>query len=228
MTPALDILSGGAAAVAFMHTAIGIDHTLPFLVIGKAQGWSLRKVLGMTALCGVAHVLSSLVLGITGVALGISVQRFQIFQAVRGDVAAWALIAFGLTYAAWSFAKSRRLQRHLHQHHDGDVHAHDPADAHSSKSRLVTAWSLFIIFVLGPCEPLIPLIMVPALSVGIQSAAQVALVFSLTTIGTMLVIVTAGYFGLNFLPLKRLQTHANTLAGLAVAVSGLAIQLFGI
>ncbi len=233
MNPSLDILSGGAVAVGFVHTAMGIDHTLPFLVLGKAQGWSIKKVLGLTAICGVAHVMSSVVLASAGIALGVSVQRFEAVQKIRGDVAAWALILFGLTYAAWSFAKSRRLQGHLHSHEDGHLHAHIPQEKHGildavEKRKLVTAWSLFIIFVLGPCEPMIPLLMVPALKVGIGSAVHVAAIFSLTTIGTMLAIVAAGYYGMEFLPLKRLQIHANTLAGLAVAVSGLAIQLFGI
>lgn len=233
MTPSMDILSGSAVAVGFVHTAMGLDHTLPFLVLGKAQNWPFLKVLALTVACGVAHVTSSVVLGSIGVALGISAQRFKMFQAMRGDFAAWALIAFGLTYAGWSFAKSRRLQSHLHAHKDGQLHAHIPDEHHGSfnaydKRRLVTAWSLFIIFVLGPCEPMIPLIMVPALKTSLASAVWIATVFSVTTIATMVGIVTVGYFGMEFLPLKRLQVHANTLAGLAVAVSGLAIQLFGI
>jgi hypothetical protein len=44
----------------------------------------------------------------------------------------------------------------------------------------------------------------------------------------MLLLVTAGYFGLALPVFKRLEGHANTLAGLAIAASGLAIQLFGI
>lgn len=229
----LDILATSAIAVGFVHTAMGIDHTLPFLVLGKAQGWRLGKILRLTVLCGIAHVMSSIVLGAAGVALGISAQRFEMFQKVRGDFAAWALVAFGLTYASWSFAKSRRLHGHLHTHEDGHLHAHAPQDSHETlnpveKRQMVTAWSLFIIFVLGPCEPMIPLIMVPALKMGIASAVQVALVFSLTTIGTMVAIVSAGFYGMEMLPLRGLQKHANTLAGLAVAVSGLAIQLFGI
>lgn len=233
MNPSLDILSGSAVAVGLVHTAMGIDHTLPFVVLGKAQGWSLGKVLRLTVLCGIAHVTSSIVLGSIGLALGISAQRFEMFQKVRSDFAAWALIVFGLTYAAWSFARRRRLQAHLHAHEDGHLHAHVPHEEHgamdpSEKRRRVTIWSLFIIFVLGPCEPMIPLIMVPALKIGFASAAHVATVFSLTTIGTMVAIVTAGFYGMEFLPLKRLQVHANTLAGLAVALSGVAIQLFGI
>ena len=92
----------------------------------------------------------------------------------------------------------------------------------------MTAWSLFIIFVLGPCEPLIPLLMVPALDYGAWGVVQVALAFGLTTIGTMMLVVTVGYYGLKLSAFRRLEAHANTLAGLAIAASGLAIQVFGI
>ncbi len=233
MDPSLPIFATSAIAVGFVHTAMGFDHTLPFIVLGRAQGWSLWKVLRLTLLCGLAHVVSSLVLGLLGVGLGISAQRYGVFQEIQGHLAAWSLILFGLTYAGWSFAKSRRRQRHLHDHGDGHLHVHEPETTHgafksSGPQRLITTWSLFIIFALGPCEPLIPLIMVPALKVGMGTAMQVAGVFSFTTIGTMVALVSVGYYGVSLLPLQRLQVHANTLAGLAVAASGLAIQLFGI
>src|ERR1041385_2014809 len=94
---------GGAVAVAFAHTAMGIDHYLPFIVLGRAQKWSLEKVLGLTFICGLAHVLSSVVLGLGGAALGMSIQRCEHLHAIQGNVAAWVLIVFGSTYAAWSF-----------------------------------------------------------------------------------------------------------------------------
>jgi hypothetical protein len=112
------------------------------------------------------------------------------------------------------------------------VHAHESAAAHAHGSKLspaaLTGWSLFIIFVLGPCEPLIPLLMVPAFDLGAWAAVPVTVAFAVTTIGTMLLLVTAGYFGLALPVFKRLEGHANTLAGLAIAASGLAIQWFGI
>ncbi len=54
---------------------------------------------------------------------------------------------------------------HAHEHtHDGE-HAH----VHESESSSITPWVLFVIFVLGPCEPLIPLLMFPAASRGCLS-----------------------------------------------------------
>jgi hypothetical protein len=229
----LQILVVSAITIGFVHTLIGIDHTLPFVVLGRAQGWSYGKTAAITALCGAGHVASSVVLGVLGIGLGIAIGQLEWVEATRGTFASWFLIVFGLAYAGWSLARSRRRQRHVHVHDGGMVHAHgESSAAHEHGSKLspaaLTAWSLFVIFVLGPCEPLIPLLMVPAYDLGAGAAVTVTAAFAITTIGTMLLLVTAGFFGLALPAFKRLERHANTLAGLAIAASGLAIQLFGI
>src|SRR5687767_4016969 len=97
----LFILAAGAAGVAVLHAALGIDHTLPFVLMGRAQGWRLPRLLGITALCGVAHVAASVVLGLAGGALGMTVERLAQIDGTRDRIGAWLLIAFGLTYAVW-------------------------------------------------------------------------------------------------------------------------------
>jgi sulfite exporter TauE/SafE len=87
-------------------------------------------------------------------------------------------------------------------------------------SARLTPWILFTIFVLGPCEPLIPLLMYPALQHSTWGVALVAGVFSFCTIGAMLTIVAAGYCGLLKLGSSRLERHAHALAGFAVAACG--------
>ena len=111
---------------------------------------------------------------------------------------------------------------HAHQHDGG--HSHGAGDA----TRKTTFWALFIIFVLGPCEPLIPLLMAASVEVGLGAAVLVAVLFSAVTIGTMLIVVTLGYYGLELAASKRLERYAHVLAGLAIALSGVAIQALGI
>lgn len=232
MDSTLAILVTSAIGIGFVHTLIGVDHSLPFVVLGRAQNWRMRRVLALTAACGVGHVLSSVLLGALGVLLGARVSTLSWIEASRGEIAAWGLIGFGMVYAAVTFARARRRQRHVHRHADGRVHTHehdrDHHDHTRSHPRTVTAWSLFIIFVLGPCEPLIPLLMVPALEMGWGAAVPVVLAFALTTIGTMLAIVALGYAGLRVVRMGRLEKYAHTLAGLAIAASGVAIRLLGL
>ena len=70
--PALHILLWTALTVGFVHTLVGVDHTLPFIVLGRARRWSLRKTLGVTALCGLGHVATSVALGAVGIAAGVA------------------------------------------------------------------------------------------------------------------------------------------------------------
>jgi hypothetical protein len=68
---------------------------------------------------------------------------------------------------------------------------------------------------------------------SLVESACVALMFSLATIATMLVLVLLGYLGLSSIPqlepyLRRLQPHSHVLAGFALTCSGLVIQIFGV
>lgn len=229
----LDVLLSAAVSIAFVHTLIGIDHTVPFVALGRARGWSLRRQLAITAACGLAHVLSSVVLGVLGIGLGAALAHLEWIEASRGAVAAWLLIGFGLAYAGWSVVRRwvrRAPVEQVHVHAEGVLHAHPGGHRHAHRpgAPSLTFWSLFLIFVLGPCEPLIPLLMAPALDHGPWAVVLVASVFGAVTISTMLAVVVLLTLGLRLTALQRLEAHAHTLAGLAVAASGFAIQLFGI
>lgn len=231
--PTLSVLLGTAATVGFVHTLIGVDHSLPFVVIGRARGWSLGRTLGVTGLCGLAHVATSVVLGVVGIGLGLALEQLAWIQEIRGGLAAWGLIAFGLVYAAWSFVAAARGGEHHHAHAgaDGLLHDHgrseDGGDLHPHGAGL-TVWALFIVFALGPCEALIPLLMAPAWLHHWAWVGAVVAVFSGVTVLTMLTAVAAGYFGLERIRWTGLERHVHGLAGLAIAGSGLAIQALGI
>lgn len=237
MDSAALVLLATAATVAFVHAAVGVDHYLPFVVLGRARRWSLRKALGITTLCGVGHVLSSVLIGVVGLALGAAAEKLELIEGFRGSIAAFGLIGFGLVYAVWSFVRAARghVHQHVHVHADGTHHdhGHDHAGEHvhpheAGGQRVLTSWTLFILFVFGPCEALIPLFLAPASQGRWGLVLGVAVLFSAVTVATMLAFVTAGLLGLRRLRLAGLERHAGTLAGLAIAASGLAIQVLGI
>jgi hypothetical protein len=91
----------------------------------------------------------------------------------------------------------------------------------------MTPWILFAIFVFGPCEPLIPVLMYPAATLSISGVVAVAVVFGLATIATMLAVVLAGYGGLSSISLPWLDRFSHVLAGGAISLCGLAIK-FGL
>ena len=227
-----DVLVGLALSIAVVHTLIGVDHSLPFAILARARGWTLARTLGLTALCGLGHVLSSIALGLAGIGVGATLDGLVSIEASRGNLAAWLLIGFGIAYAAWSAVRlSRgRIHGHVHVHEDGSSHDHHHdhkgEHLHFHGARL-TSWALFVIFVLGPCEPLIPLLMAPAAEGQAAAVALVATVFGVATIGTMCAVVAVLHAGLGLRRFPGLERHQNTLAGLAIAVSGLAVLATG-
>jgi hypothetical protein len=224
-----------AAGIAVTHTVLGPDHYLPFLMLARARRWSRARTLLVTFACGAGHVLSSIALGMVGLAVGAGVGWVERAEGARGDWAAWALVWFGLAYTLWGVRAALRRRRGLspHEHHGhvhihaGGAHHHHHAEA-EGRGGAGTFWALFIVFVLGPCEPLIPLFVLPASRGAWGLAALTGAVFGAITIASMLALVLAGHAGLERLPLGRLERWAHAMAGAVVASSGLAVVFLGL
>jgi len=230
------LLAGTAVTIGFIHTIVGPDHYIPFIVMGEARRWTIRRTMLITFLCGLGHVLSSVVVGFIGIGAGISLSRLEFFESFRGNIAAWLLIAFGLVYMLISLRSLYRKKRHVHVHHhtDGIDHEHEHghftghSHIHLKDKKNMTPWILFLIFVLGPCEPLIPIVMYPAAENNINGVVIVSLLFSLVTIATMMSVVLAFRLGLSHINLRPLERYVNVIAGGTILVSGLAIQFLGL
>lgn len=237
MSREIVVLAGTAASLGLIHTILGPDHYLPFIVMSRARRWPLYKTLLISFLCGLGHILSSVVLGFLGIALGITVARLEGVESWRGSLATWLLIGFGLAYFVWGLHRALRRKPHAHPHLHPDNNEHDHAHTHQAehfhlhgrtKRANITPWILFTIFVFGPCEPLIPLLMYPAAKHNFFGVVLVTLAFGLTTILTMLVLIALSSWGLSFLPLGRLERYAHALAGAMILISGLSVQFLGL
>ena len=217
MQTEVQVLILTAASIGFVHTLFGPDHYLPFLAIGRARRWHISKTVGLTVLCGLGHVASSVLLGFLGVWFQWELSSLELFESFRGNIAAWALIAFGLVYGLWGI-------RHWYK-----KRAHDTGiETYDSDSKRLTPWVLFIIFVLGPCEPLIPILMYPAASANIISLVAVVGVFAVVTITTMVVMVVLPNYFFDRLKLNVLTRFSHAVAGFVIFLSGIAIQFLGL
>jgi ABC-type nickel/cobalt efflux system permease component RcnA len=237
LTHELTALTVTAASLGLVHTLLGPDHYLPFIVLSRARGWSLFKTGLITSLCGIGHILSSVILGLIGIALGLAVTRVEAVESYRGNIAAWVLIAFGIVYFAWGVRRAIKNRPHAHFHiHDADlIHSHDHTHTEGhihvhdkEKGQNLTPWVLFTIFVLGPCEPLIPVLMYPAIKESLAGLIWVTAVFGIVTVLTMLTVVTILSMGVNLLPLGRLDRYVHAMAGLTIFLCGTAIQILGL
>ena len=222
-----------AATLGFGHTILGPDHYLPFIAISKARNWSNTKTIIITIICGIGHILSSVILGILGIFFGVMVSKLEGYESFRGNIAGWLLIAFGLAYTIWGLkiAWRNKPHTHFHSHADGKDHLHEH-DHHGNHTHLhtkktykeLTPWILFTIFIFGPCEPLIPILMYPAAQKSITGIILVTTTFALTTILTMTCIVMFATFGLKPLQFKSIERFGNALAGMTILLCGVAIQ----
>jgi nickel/cobalt transporter (NicO) family protein len=231
MNAELQLLLLTAVTIGFVHTVVGPDHYLPFVAMAKARNWTRRKTMLVTGVCGVGHVLGSIVIGLVGIVLGASLHRIEWFEGLRGDLAAWALIAFGLVYMAWGLKQAWRSRRHAHEHvhadgtrhrhdhghHTRDEHAHVHIALDTDSLRSLTPWALFVVFILGPCEALIPLLMYPASQHSAWGLGMVVSAFAATTIVTMM--------GIVYLATRGLERYSHALAGAALSLCGVGIVL---
>ena len=231
------ILLVTAASIAFLHTIMGPDHYVVFTAMGKARGCGLARTLRVTLFCGIGHVLSSVVIGAIGLLLGAQLASLIEIESMRGNLASWALLAFGLMYFAWGLKKAGRdrshshvhahgeiVHVHQHNHHDEHTHVHDRPGGHS-----ITPWAIFIILVLGPCEALIPLFMYPAAQQSSGLIVSVALVFGFVTLATMLAAVAITSVALEQVKIPAAaRRYAHAVAGASVALCGGAISFLGI
>ena len=241
MTEGIAALCGTAAVIGLGHTLLGPDHYVPFVAMARVGNWSFVKTMVITVLCGLGHVLSSVALGLVGIVFGVAVLKLENIESLRGDVAGWLLLAFGLVYFVWGIRRAIRDQPHIHAHvHlNGSVHTHEHVHAaehvhvHDAAEHAVvpdtprgsiTPWVLFTIFLFGPCEPLIPMLMYPAAKGNLAGVLLVTIVFGVITIATMTTIVALAYVGIGSLPFGRLQRYSHALAGFVVVACGAAIK----
>jgi len=205
----LFVLLVSTVTIGVVH-ALAPDHWVPFVSMAKAQNWSKTKLGWVTFVSGLGHVGSSILIGSIGLILGFSLTNFGDIESHRGQVAGLLLIGFGLAYAIWGFKQVR-------DHHHPKI----------NPERSVTLWTLVAIFVLGPCEPLIPLMFVGAAH-GWLAVALVSLLFSLVTLIMMVGQVLLAYVGLSLIRFAKIDHYSHAIAGLVIAVTGGMVMFLGI
>lgn len=205
------VLIATAISLGFIHTLAGPDHYLPFIFLSKAGNWKLSKTLIFTAVCGLGHVLSSIILGFIGLIAGIAITKIEIFDGYRADIASILFLIFGFIYLAISLWKA--LRKKLDLQAEKAVYSSTP-------------WIIFIIFFLGPCEPLIPILMYPAAQSNWLLLSIVTVTFSVITIMTMIFIVFLGYRGISLVSSRFLSKYGHVMAGCVIFLSGIGMVFF--
>lgn len=228
----LQILIITAITIACLHTVTGPDHYLPFIAISKARGWSFGRTLLWTVICGCGHVWSSVLLALGGSAIGWSLSKVSWLENIRGGIAGWVLLVFGLIYGVWGLTRAYKNKPHKHfdTYQDGSIYVYEhrhgeairPAERHK-----VTPWVMFIIFLLGPCEPMIPLLYYPAAQHSWHGMFLLIIVYTFFTLTAMIVMVVLGYYGIAFLKTEKLERFMHAFGGLTLFICGAGMVFMG-
>lgn len=200
-----------ALSLGIGHAILAPDHSIPFIAMAWEGRWSLRKALVVTFLCGLAHILSSVFIGLIGIGLKWEVSRAVSIEAFRGDWIGWMLMAFGFLYLIWGLKKAYAVHR-------------DESEKPSSGK----TWLFFLVFAFGPCEPLIPLLMYPASHQSPASLLVVTLTFGAATLLTMLAVVAFALAGVRSISPRKWERFAPALAGGTILLCGAAVQFLGL
>ena len=217
-------------SVAFVHAALP-THWLPFVLVGRGQGWSDARTMAITAVAGGGHVLFTIALGVLVAWLGITVDRWT------GSIFPWIAAAILLLFGMYYWFRGGHGHHHFsagghdhgHEHAHGAHHDHGPHDhphrlspaAKAVERRGDTAVILGLIAALtfSPCEGVLPVFVVGA-RYGWWGFALLCLILALATLAGMLLLTWLTLRGFQHLKLEVLDRYAGRiLGGMLIALS---------
>ncbi len=172
---------------------------MPFIALSKSKNWTFTQTISWTIICGIGHVGSSVLLGLGGAALGWSMAKIGFFESFRGNLTGWLMVVFGLIYSIFGLFMVYKNKRHKHF----DIYADGS------------------VYVLGPCEPMIPLLYVPAAQHSMYNMLLLITIYTVITLLTMVCMVLLGYFGVGYFKTDRLERYVHVLAGVTILMCGI-------
>jgi hypothetical protein len=193
----ITILAAGALLSIF-HALIP-SHWLPIIALGKSEGWSGKKVLGVTLVSGTAHVLSTILAGLALAAAGGALT--ERLHGLTHWIMPAILIVWGIYY----------IYAHYYHHH---FHLH----RQRSDWGVVTSLALSMFF--SPCLE-IEAYFLTAGEYGASFVYVLAAVYGLISIVGMVVWVWLAQHGLHRLNWHRWEHNAGIITGITLVVSGI-------
>ena len=193
----------GSLLISLLHAAIP-NHWLPVLAIGKKEGWSLAETTRVTFIAGMAHVISTviigLLLGLIGSELSVHIEDFT--RIIGPSI----LILIGLYF----------VRQHYTHHH---FHLQkEQIEKKRKKSSIILA--LIIAMFLSPCMEIEAYFLLAG-SNGWYVLAAIAAMYSIITIAGMLIWIRIVYKGLLKLNWHKWEHNAGIITGLVLIITGI-------
>ena len=208
--PVILSLLGAGFVTAFLHAALP-THWLPFVLVGRAQRWTLPRMLGAVTAAGLAHIVTTAVVGGLVVAAGLAVDQW--ISGLLPHLAALLLLLFGTFYL------SRALIRRPVPAGGPPLELAEPTVSHAA-----AFWGLVAMMAVSPGEVLLPIYLSQA-EEGLAVLAALTVAFALGTVGGMAVFTLLARAGWSVLRLERWARYEGVILGLALILIALLVVL---
>ncbi|HUH10438.1 MAG TPA: hypothetical protein VLZ51_12885 [Brevundimonas sp.] len=207
--PVLISLLGGGFVAAFLHAALP-THWLPFVLVGRAQRWSLARVMTVAVTAGLAHIASTAIVGSLIVAAGLALNAW--IGGLLPHLSAALLFIFGAFYLA-----KASLQKPITA---TGPEAEVPEPAVSDRAAF---WGLVLMMAVTPGEVLLPIYLSSATE-GVMALALLTLSFAAGTVLGMTLLAALASAGYSILRLERWARYEGAILGMALILIGFLVM----
>ncbi len=198
----------GAFLLSIVHASIP-NHWIPLVALSKAEKWNEKTTLGITAIAGFAHTLSTIIIGIIVGFFGYKLSGSYSF--IVGVIAPGILILLGIIYLILSMKDNK------HHHHSHEINI----DEVKKKTTTAIILTLTISMFFSPCLEIEAYFFV-ASKLGWTGIITVSVIYTVITISGMLLLVWLGMKGVKKIKSHFLEHHEKTITGILLIVLGIA------
>ncbi|MFZ4167030.1 hypothetical protein [Brevundimonas sp. NPDC058933] len=207
--PVLISLLGGGFVAAFLHAALP-THWLPFVLVGRAQRWSLARVMTVVVTAGLAHIASTALVGSLIVAAGLALNAW--IGGLLPHLSAALLFLLGAFYLARA-----SLQKPITAT-GPEVDLPEPA-----VSDRAAFWGLVLMMAVTPGEVLLPIYLSSATE-GVMALSLLTLSFAAGTVLGMTLLAALASAGYSILRLERWARYEGAILGVALILIGFLVM----
>ena len=196
-----------AILIAALHATLP-THWMPFVLVGRAQGWRPRQILGVVAVAGLGHAVVTCLLGLLFAWVG-----DRVVDRLQGFEVPFTVAVLGL-FGAWFLWKGRG-----HSEAAGHVHEVNLGDR-------TAAISLILMLSLQPCGAAMPLFLSLGPMVPWTSMVLAALIMSGVTVLVMVGLTSATLAGVRQPQLEWAEHNEKLVVGALFFVLAAAAAVF--
>ena len=191
--------------LSLIHASIP-NHWLPVVAIGKAEKWTQKEILFVTAITGFAHTISTVIVGILIGIIGIGLTKN--YTLIIEKAAPVLLIVIGIVYIVVDLVNHRE-------------HIHKPdAGKSRNRSRLAIITSLALTMFLSPCME-IEAYYLQAATLGWPGIILLSVIYVIITVAGMLLLVFLASKGVRSIQSHFLDHHEKLLSGIVLMLLGI-------